>query len=108
MSCVVLRAMGIRDKPTALASPSQNGFSDRWIGSIRRECVDHFIVVEEAHLRWILLAYARYYNDIGTDRSLGTMRRPPARSAVWDHKLTPNPWRASSPLRQGLGFRYTQ
>ena len=39
-----LCAMGIRDKPTAPASPWQNGFVERLIGSIRRECVDHFIV----------------------------------------------------------------
>src|SRR6201988_2250703 len=49
-----LRAMGIRDKPTAPASPWQNGFAERWIGWIRRECVDHFIVLDEAHLRRIL------------------------------------------------------
>jgi hypothetical protein len=36
-----LRAMGIRDKPIAPASPSQNGFAERLIGSIRRECLDH-------------------------------------------------------------------
>ena len=46
-----LRAMGIRDKPTAPASPWQNGFAERLIGSIRRECVDHFVVLGEAHLR---------------------------------------------------------
>jgi hypothetical protein len=39
-----LRSMGIRDKPTAPASPWQNGFAERLIGSIRRECVDHIIV----------------------------------------------------------------
>jgi transposase InsO family protein len=49
-----LRAMGIRDKPTAPASPWQNGCAERLIGSIRRECVDHFIVLGEAHLRRIL------------------------------------------------------
>jgi transposase InsO family protein len=65
-----LRAMGIRDKPTAPASPWQNGFVERLIGSIRRECVDHFIVFGEAHLRRILRSYARYYNDIRTHRSL--------------------------------------
>jgi transposase InsO family protein len=65
-----LRAMGIRDKPTAPASPWQNGFAERLIGSIRRECVDHFIVLGEANLRRILRSYARYYNDIRTHRSL--------------------------------------
>ena len=65
-----LRAMGIRDKPTAPASPWQNGFAERLIGSIRRECVDHIIVLSEMHLRQILRLYARYYNDIRTHRSL--------------------------------------
>jgi transposase InsO family protein len=65
-----LRAMGIRDKPTAPGSPWQNGFAERLIGSIRRECVDQFIVLGETHLRRILRAYAGYYNDIRTHRSL--------------------------------------
>jgi len=65
-----LRAMGIRDKPIAPASPWQNGFAERLIGSIRRECVDHLIVLGEAHLRRILRSYARYYNDLRTHWSL--------------------------------------
>jgi Integrase core domain len=56
-----LHAMGIRDKPTAPASPWQNGFAERLIGSIRRECLDHIIVLGEAHLRRILRSYAAYY-----------------------------------------------
>jgi transposase InsO family protein len=40
-----LRAMGIRDKPIALGSPWQNGFAERLIGSIRRECVDHVVAL---------------------------------------------------------------
>ena len=47
-------------------SPWQNGFAERLIGSIRRECVDYFIILGEAHLRRILRTYARYYNDIRT------------------------------------------
>ena len=65
-----LRAMGIRDKPIAPASPWQNACAERLIGSIRRECVDHLIVLGEAHLRRILQSYARYYNEIRTHRSL--------------------------------------
>src|SRR5664280_1320141 len=65
-----LRAMGIRDKPTAPASPWQNGFAERLIGSIRRECLDHVIVLGEAHLRRILQSYADYYNSVRTHRSL--------------------------------------
>jgi transposase InsO family protein len=59
-----LRAMGIRDKPTAPASPWQNGFAERLIGSIRRECLDHIVVFGEAHLRRILRSYACYYNPV--------------------------------------------
>jgi len=44
-----LRAMGIRDKPIAPHSPWQNGYAERLIGFIRRECLDHIIVVGEAH-----------------------------------------------------------
>jgi transposase InsO family protein len=65
-----LRAMGIRDKPIAPGSPWQNGFAERLIGSIRRECVDHILVLSETHLRRILKSYARYYNEMRTHRSL--------------------------------------
>src|ERR1700731_4114500 len=80
-----LRAMGIRDKPTAPASPWQNSFAERLIGSIRRECLDHIIVLGEEHLRWILKSYAAYYNGIRTHRSLNKdapVSRPVQRSGV--------------------------
>jgi transposase InsO family protein len=64
------RAMGIRDKPIAPGSPWQNGFAERLIGSIRRECVDHLVVFGKAHLRRILTKYAAYYNELRTHRSL--------------------------------------
>jgi transposase InsO family protein len=77
-----MRAMGIRDKPTAPASPWQNGFAERLIGSIRRECVDHFIILGETHLRRILRTYARYYNDIRTHWSLAK-DAPVSRPVQW-------------------------
>src|SRR3984893_11275964 len=85
-----LRPTRTRDKPTAPASPWQNGFAERLIGSIRRECIDHFIVLGEAHLRRILRSYARYYNDIRTHRSLdkdAPVSRPVQRTGV----ITSNP-----------------
>ena len=80
-----LRAMGIRDKPTAPASPWQNGFAERLIGSIRRECLDHIIVLGEEHLRRILRSYADYYNGVRTHRSLNKdapVSRPVQRTGV--------------------------
>jgi hypothetical protein len=58
--------MGIRDKPIAPGSPWQNGFAERLIGSIRRECVDHVVALGEQHLREVVKSYASYYNTVRT------------------------------------------
>jgi transposase InsO family protein len=74
-----LQAMGIRDRPIAPRSPWQNGYVERLIGSIRRECLDHVVVLSEAHLRRILTAYAAYYNGLRTHLALdkdAPLRRP--------------------------------
>jgi transposase InsO family protein len=96
-----LRAMGIRDKPIAPASPWQNGFAERLIGSIRRECLDHVVVLGEAHLRRILKSYAAYYNCVRTHRSLhkdAPASRPVQRSGI----IT------SSTLLGGLHYQYSR
>jgi transposase InsO family protein len=62
--------MGIRDKPISAGSPWQNGFAERLIGTVRRECVDHLIVLGEAHLRQVLIKFAIYYNECRIHRSL--------------------------------------
>ncbi len=66
-----LRAMGIRDRLTALRSPRQNSYCERLIGSIRRECLDHIRAFGERHLRDLLRAYANYYNEARTHLPLG-------------------------------------
>ena len=65
-----LRAMGIRDKPTAPASPWQNAYAERWVRSVKEECLSKIIVLGEAHLRRILKSYARYYNETRTHLAL--------------------------------------
>jgi hypothetical protein len=65
-----LRSMGIRDRPTSPRSPWQNGYAERLIGSIRRECLDHVIVFSERHLRHLQLCYMKYYNGARTHLSL--------------------------------------
>ena len=75
-----LKAMGIRDHPTAPRSPWQNAYVERLIGSIRRECLDHVVVFGEDHLRSILRSYADYYNKIRTHLSLG--KDAPASRAI--------------------------
>jgi transposase InsO family protein len=96
-----IRAMGIRDKPIAPASPWQNGFAERLIGSIRRECVDHFIILNEANLCRILQTYARYYNNIRTHRSLdkdAPLSRPVQRTGLI----------SSHPILGGLHHHYVR
>jgi len=96
-----IRAMGIRDKPTAPTSPWQNGFAERLIGSIRRECVDYFIVLGEAHLRRMLRTYAGYYNDIRTHRSLD--KDAPVSRAVQQTGII-----SSRPILGGLHHHYVR
>jgi transposase InsO family protein len=96
-----MRAMGIRDRPIAAASPWQNGFAERLIGSIRRECVDHLVVLGEAHLRRILRSYADYYNGIRTHRSLNK-DAPVSRSVQRTGTIN------SRPILGGLHHQYVR
>jgi transposase InsO family protein len=65
-----VRAMGIRDRPISPGSPWQNGYVERLIGTLRRECLDQVLIFNEAHLRKILSAYATYYNQARTHMAL--------------------------------------
>lgn len=62
--------MKIEEVITAARSPWQNAFVERLIGSIRRECLDHAIVLGESHLRRILRSYFAYYHNSRTHLSL--------------------------------------
>jgi transposase InsO family protein len=66
-----VRSLGIRDHPISAPSPWQNGYAERLIGSIRRECLDHIVVTGEQHLRHVLKCYMEYYNMVRTHLSLG-------------------------------------
>jgi transposase InsO family protein len=91
--------MGIRVKPIALGSPWQNGYAERLIGTIRRECADHMIVFGEAHLRRILSAFAAYYNKARVHRSLDS--DAPLHRAIQHLGAI-----ASRPILGGLHHRY--
>ncbi len=65
-----VESMGITEVVTAPASPWQNPYCERLIGSIRRECLDHVIVLNERHLMRVLRGYASYYHSSRTHRSL--------------------------------------
>jgi putative transposase len=63
--------LGIREVLTAAQSPWRNAYVERWIGSIRRECLDHVIVLNEVGLHRILKSYLEYYERSRTHLSLG-------------------------------------
>jgi transposase InsO family protein len=65
-----VRAMGIRDRPISPGSPWQNGYAERLIGTVRRECLDRMLIFGESHLRRILASYTAYYNQARTHLAL--------------------------------------
>jgi transposase InsO family protein len=62
--------MGIEEVLTAPQSPWQNPFAERLIGSIRRECLNHVLVLGERHLRHVLTRYFIYYHQARTHLAL--------------------------------------
>ena len=65
-----VKGLGIEEVLIAPRSPWQSPYVERLIGSIRRECLDHIIVVNERHLKQTLLSYFDYYHSIRTHLSL--------------------------------------
>ena len=94
-----LGATGIRDRPTSPRSPWQNGYVERLIGTLRRECLDQMLIFGEAHLRQILTVYAYYYNQSRTHLSLHK-DAPLARAIQREGTI------AAIPILAGLHHRY--
>ena len=95
-----VKSMGIREVLTAPARPGRIPFVERVIGSIRRECLDHFLILNEAHLRRLLRGYLGYYNTARPHQSLDHNSPQPRVSGPRsgrDHRH-PSGRRAPSPL----------
>ena len=74
-----VRSLGMKDRPTAPRSPWQNPYVERVIGSIRRECLDHAVVLDRRHLKRLLRDYFAYYHQWRLHRNLD-MDSPDGRS----------------------------
>ncbi len=98
-----VKNMGIEQVVTAYRSPWQNPFVERIIGSIRRECLDHVIVLNENHLRRILAEYFEYYHESRTHLSLD--RNAPVPRAVQSPEQGDV---VAIPVLGGLHHRYTR
>jgi transposase InsO family protein len=98
-----VKAMGIEELVIAPRSPWQNPFVERMIGSIRRECLDHIIAVDERHLRRVLREYLAYYHEarcrlaLGKDAPIPRPVEPPSMGRV-----------VSLPVLGGLHHRYAR
>ena len=99
-----LKATGLKPKRTSVQAPWQNGIAERWVGSCRREILDHVIALNEQHLRRLIRDYVNYHHEDRTHDSLAkdtpnhrpVEQRPSATTAV-----------ISSPRLGGLHNRYT-
>jgi putative transposase len=98
-----IKSFGIQPKRTSFQSPWQNGIAERFVGSCRRDLLDHVIVVNERHLKRLMKAYISYYHEDRTH--LGFAKETPAR-----RKAEENPaldWGVVSiPRLGGLHHRY--
>ena len=98
-----LENMGIKEVITAPQSPWQNPFVERLIGSIRRDCLDHVIILNESHLSRILSSYFDYYHYDRTHYGLG-------KDTPFERPVQPRPAKGSKvielPRVGGLHHRY--
>ena len=98
-----LKATGVKPTRTSIRSPWQNGTAERWVGSCRRELLDHVIPLNEEHLRRLIREYVRYYHE---DRIHDSLRKDTPYGRVVETKPSPQATLVSSPRLGGLHHRY--
>ncbi len=96
-----LRAIGVEQVVTSRKSPWQNGYVERVIGSVRRECLDHLIVLNRRHLQRILKDYFEYYHKARTHLGLGKDSPIPRKIEPLDGGPV-----IAEPMVGGLHYRY--
>jgi putative transposase len=100
----LLTATGLQPKRTSIQAPWQNGTAERWIGSCRREMLDHIIPLNERHLRRLLREYACYHNE---DRIHDALSKDAPNGRPMEHRPSPAASTLSHPRLGGLHHRYS-
>jgi transposase InsO family protein len=98
-----ISGLGLTPKRTAFQSPWQNGTAERFVGSVRRELLDHVVVLREDHLRRLLRRYVDYYNAERVHTSIGDA--PEGREL--ETRPSPRAKVVALPRVGGLHHRYT-
>jgi len=99
-----LKATGLEPKQTSAQAPRQNGVAERWIGSCRREILDHVIALNEPHLRRLIRDYVNYHHE---DRTHDSLEKDTPHRRPIEPKPSPTAMVISSPRLGGLHHRYT-
>ena len=99
-----LQATGLEPKRTSVQAPWQNGIAERWVGSVRREILDHVIAWNEQHLRRLIRDYVSYHHD---DRVPDSLEKDTPNRRPVEQKPTPQATVISHPRLGGLHHRYT-
>jgi transposase InsO family protein len=99
-----LKATGLKPKRTSVQAPWQNGISERWVGSCRREIVDHVIALNEQHLRRLIRDYVNYHHD---DRIHDSLEKDTPNRRPVEQKPSPNSVLISNARPGGLHHRYS-
>ena len=98
-----VEGLGLEQIRTAFRSPWQNGFAERWIGSLRRDCLDHVIAINERQLRRVVRSYVDYYHEDRTH--LGLEKDTPEERSVEPPKIGDV---VATPRVGGLHHRYSR
>jgi putative transposase len=99
-----VREMGSEPVRTAYRSPWQNGVAERWVGSCRRDLLDHVIILNEKHLKRLMAQYVRYYHEDRTHLGLG--KDAPAGRPQYAKRSAIGSTICSYPRLGGLHHRY--
>jgi putative transposase len=99
-----LQATGLKPKRTSVQAPWQNGIAERWVGSCRREILDHVIALNECHLRRLIRDYVKYYHE---DRIHDSLNKDTPNRRLVENRPSPTAKVISRARLGGLHHRYS-